>query len=79
MTRAVIPASPIAMLSMAMVGSLQWLHRLVSLSMVSVEDVLVYFNLLTSLSYVIWLISTLNARAARLLMISLDHDDRNGI
>ena len=47
--------------------------------MVSVEDVLAYFNLLTSLSYVILLISTLNARSARLHMISLDHGERDGI
>ena len=47
--------------------------------MVSVEDVIAYFNLLTSLSYVILLISTLNAQSARLHMISLDHGERDGI
>ena len=47
--------------------------------MVLVEDTLAYFNLLSSLSYVILLISTLNARAARLHMISLDHGERDGI
>ena len=47
--------------------------------MVLVEDVLAYFNFLSSLSYVILLISTLNARAARLHMISLDHSESYGI
>ena len=47
--------------------------------MVLVEDILAYFNLLSSLSYVILLISTLNARAARLYMISLDHGERDDI
>ena len=59
MTRAVTPASPIVMLSMTMVGRLQWFHRLVSLAMVLVEDALAYFNFLSSFTYVIWLISTL--------------------
>ena len=47
--------------------------------MVSVEDVLAYFNLISSFTYVILLISTLNARAARLHMISLDHGERDRI
>ena len=47
--------------------------------MVLVEAVLAQFNFLSSLSYVIWLISTLNARAARLHMILLDHGERDGI
>ena len=47
--------------------------------MVSVEGSLAYFNLISSLSYVILLISTLNARAARLHMISLDHGERDDI
>ena len=48
--------------------------------MVSVEDVLAYFNLISSFTYVILLSSTLNARAtARLHMISLDHGERDGI
>ena len=47
--------------------------------MVSVEDVLDYLNLISSFTYVILLISTLNARAARLHMISLDHGERDGI
>ena len=34
---------------------------------------------LSSFTYVILLISTLNARAARLHMISLDHGERDGI
>ena len=67
------------MLSMAMVGRLQWFHRLVSLAMVLVEAALAYFNFLSSFTYVIWLISMLNARAARLHMISLDHGERDGI
>ena len=75
----VTPASPITMLFMAMVGRLQRFRRCVWLPMVLVEDTLAYFNLLSSLSYVILLISTLNARAARLYMISLDHGERDGI
>ena len=47
--------------------------------MVLVEAALAQFNLLFSLSYNIWLISTLNARAARLHMILLDHGERNDI
>ena len=47
--------------------------------MVSVEDVLAYLNLISSFTYVILLISTLNAQAARLHMISLDHGERDGI
>ena len=47
--------------------------------MVSVEDILAYFNLLSSLSYAILLFSTVNAWAARLHMISLDHGERDGI
>ena len=47
--------------------------------MVLVEDALAYFNLISSLSYVILLISTLNAGAARLHMISLNHGERDGI
>ena len=47
--------------------------------MVLVEGALAQFNLLSSLSYVIWLISTLNARGARLHMIFLDQGERNGI
>ena len=47
--------------------------------MVHVDESLAYFNLISSLSYVILLISTLNARAARLHMISLDHGERDGI
>ena len=47
--------------------------------MVSVEDALACFNLISSFTYVIWLISTLNARPARLRMISLDHGERDGI
>ncbi len=79
MTKAVTPALPIAMLLMAMVWHFQWFRRCVWLPMVSVEDVLAYFNLISSLSYVILLSSTLNARAARLHMISLDHGERDGI
>ena len=47
--------------------------------MVLVEAVLAYFNLLSSLSYVILVFSMLNARAARLHMISLNHGEHNGI
>ena len=47
--------------------------------MVLVEEVLAQFNFLSSLSYIIWLISTLNAQPARLRMISLDHGERDGI
>ena len=47
--------------------------------MVLVEDALAYFNLISSFTYVIWLISTLNARPARLHMIFLDHSERDGI
>ena len=47
--------------------------------MLLVDDVLAYPNLLSSLSYVILLFSTLNAHAARLHMISLDHDEHDGI
>ena len=79
MTIAVAPASPIAMLSMAMVCHILWFRRFESLAMVPVDGSLAYFNLISSLSYVILLISTLNARAARLHMISLDHGERDGI
>ena len=79
MTRAVTPALPIAMLSMAMVGHFQWFHRCIPLAMVLVEAALACFNLLPYLSYVILLISTLNAQPARLHMISLDHGERDGI
>ena len=47
--------------------------------MVLVEAVLAYIDLLSSLSYVILVFSTLNARAASLHMISLDHGESNGI
>ena len=47
--------------------------------MVLVEAALACFNFLSSFTYVIWLISTLNAQAARLHMISLHHGERNGI
>ena len=47
--------------------------------MVSVEDVLAWFNLICSFTYVILLISTLNAQNARLHMILLDHGERYGI
>ena len=67
------------MLLMAMVWHLQWFRRFESLAMVPVDGSLAYFNLISSLSYVILLISTLNARAARLHMISLDHGERDGI
>ena len=50
-----------------------------ALAMVLVEAVLAQFIFLSSLSYVIELISTLNAVAARLHMISLDHCERDGI
>ena len=76
---AIAPASLIAMLSMAMVWHYQWFRRCVWLPMVLVEDTLAYLNLLSSLSYAFLLISTLNARAARLHMISLDHGERDGI
>ena len=79
MTIAVAPASPIAMLSMAMVWHILWFRRFESLAMVPVDGSLAYFNLISSLSYVILLISTLNAQSARLHMISLDHSGRDGI
>ena len=79
MTIAVALASPIAMLSMAMVWHILWFRQFVSLAMVPVEGSLAYFNLISSLSYVILVFSTLNARAARLHMISLDHGERDGI
>ena len=41
------------MLSMAMVGRLQWFGRLVLLAMVLVEAALAYFNILSSFTYVI--------------------------
>ena len=67
------------MLSMAMVWHILWFRQFVSLAMVPVEGALAYFNLISSLSYVILVFSTLNARAARLHMISLDHSERDGI
>ena len=79
MTIAVAPASPIAMLSMAMVWHLLWFRQFVSLAMVPVEGALAYFNLISSFTYVILVFSTLNARAARLHMILLDHGERDGI
>ena len=54
---------------MAMIERLQWFHRLVSLAMVLVEAALAYFNFVSSFTYVIWLIITLNAQAARHLMM----------
>ena len=47
--------------------------------MVLAEATLAYFNFLSSSSYVLWLISTLNAWPARQHMISLDHGERDGI
>ena len=43
--------------------------------MVPVKGALAYFNLISSLSYVILVFSTLNTRAARLHMISIDHGE----
>ena len=76
---AVAPASPIAMISMAMVWHILWFHRFVLLAMVPVEGALAYFNLISSLSYIILLFSTINTRNARMHMILLDHGERNGI
>ena len=44
-----------------------------------VEDTLACFNFVSSFTYVILLISTLNTQPARLHMISLDHGERDGI
>ena len=79
MTRAVTPASPVIMLSMAMVWHLQWFRLYVSLAIVLVKDALACSNLIFSVTYFVLVFSTLNARGARLHMISLDHGERDGI
>ena len=47
--------------------------------MVLAEDALACFNLISSLSYVILLSIMLNAGAARLHVLLLDHGEHNGI